>query len=265
MSQQLESQIARIADALERRFPPELQADLYGFPAYRWSLRGLEAVERLRALPMSAFAAMDRQKELLHGNSQRFAEGRPAHDALLWGARGMGKSALCRSAAAEAGLAVVQVEPERIGDLEVLLSQLAKAGDRRFIVLIDDFGVDATVSVHRLRSLLDGSIEARAANALIYVTSNRRHLVPRAAGSGAADVHERDAQHDELALAERFGLSIGFHEASEADYLAICHSLAAARGVGPVEKADALAFAHMRGARSGRIAAHYVTDLAGRD
>lgn len=255
-------ELERIAEALERLAPKGAAADLAVHPAYRWSIRGLDAVAELNAQPISAFAAVDRQKAQLLENTQRHAEGRTAHDVLLWGARGMGKSALVRAVAAEAGVPLVEVVPERIAELETLFGLLA-GQPRPFIVLVDDFGVNEGTNIHRLRSLLDGGVAPRPHNVRMYVTSNRRHLVQRGAESDPTSVHERDDRDDELALAERFGLSLGFHEASQDDYLAICRSLAAVRGV-KIDETEALAFARKRGARSGRIAAHYVTELAGR-
>lgn len=254
--------IARIAEALERLAPRSTEPDLSAHPAYRWSALGLEAVPKLNAQSFTAFAAIDRQKAQLLENTQRHAQGRAAHDVLLWGARGMGKSALVRAVAAETGAPLVEVAPERIAELESLFGKLARQS-RPFLVLIDDFGVNEHMNIHRLRSLLDGGVAPRPDNVRLYVTSNRRHLVPRGAGTDPTSVHERDDRDDELALAERFGLSLGFHEASQADYLAICRALAAERGL-EIDETEALAFARTRGARSGRIAAHYVTELAGR-
>jgi predicted AAA+ superfamily ATPase len=217
----------------------------------------------VRAQSLDSFAAIDRQRDLFQRNLRVFADGFPAHDVLLWGARGMGKSALVRSAAETLDLPIIEIAPSRLGQIERLFAHVGKA-ERRFIFFIDDFGIDERKAVHRLRSVLDGSVSGRPANIILVVTSNRRHLMEREAGAAIGDVHARDSAHDELALAERFGLSIGFHGASQDDYLAICRSLATEHGIDEFAPEDALSFARQRGARSGRIAAHFITELIGR-
>lgn len=255
--------LTRIAAALERLAPGGGDADLATAPAYIWSVRGLEAVHRIDAMPLDRFAAVDKQRAAIAENTQRHAAAKPAHDVLLWGSRGMGKSALVRAAAAAAGTPVVQIEADRIADLPHLFARLGEV-DRRFIAFVDDLGIDEEASLRHLRSVLDGGVRARPDNTRLYVTSNRRHIVKRdlADNEAAASVNPRDTLDDKLALAERFGLSLGFHNCSQDDYLAICRSLAAPLGL-PVDDAEAIRFAHQRGARSGRIAAHYVTELAG--
>lgn len=256
-------ELTRIADALERLSPPRADADLNAAPAYRWTCRGMCAVAALDVLPLDAFAAIDAQKAALLENARRHAEGKPAHDVLLWGARGMGKSALVRAVAADVGIPLVQADALRIADLPQLFARLAEV-DRRFLIFIDDLGMDEEASLRHLRSVLDGGVEARPGNCRLAVTSNRRHLVKRDMIKAVDDdVNARDTLDNQLALAERFGLSLGFHACSQDDYLAICHSLAGAHGLN-VDDGEAIRFATNRGARSGRIASHYVTELAGR-
>ena len=254
---------ARIADALERLSPTPLDADLNMAAAYRWSRRGLRAVEHGEAMPLSRFAAIDPQRDALLENTRRHAKGLPAHDVLLWGSRGMGKSALARAVAADVGTPLVQVDAARIGDLPLLFRRLQEV-PRRFFAFIDDLGIDEDSALRQLRSILDGGVEARPGNVRLVVTSNRRHLVRRdmTENEAAASVNPRDTLDDRLALAERFGLSLGFHAASQDDYLAICRALAAPLAI---DEPEALRFARERGARSGRIAAHYVTEVRGRD
>ena len=255
--------LTRIAEALERLAPAPARADLAAFPAYHWSAGGLTGINRLDAMPLEVFAAIEIQKTALFENARRLAAGAPAHDVLLWGARGMGKSALVRAVAAELSLGLVQVDADRIADLPELF-RLLDGAERAFLVFIDDLGIDEEASLRALRSVLDGGVEARPDRCRLIVTSNRRHLVKRdlAENEAAASVNPRDTLDDKLALAERFGLSLGFHACSQDDYLAICHSLAREVGVS-IDDAAAIRFATQRGARSGRIARHYVTEVAG--
>ena len=203
-------------------------------------------------------------------NVSRLAAGHAAHDMLLWGARGMGKSAVLRSsiAAAQAqapgSIALVQVSPEALPSLAALFGALARV-ERQFLVFIDDLGFeDGDGSGPRaLRSWLEGGVEARPGNVRLAVTSNRRAIVPRHASEQDDPLNPRDAVDDRLALADRFGLSIGFHNCDQVAYLAIIGGYAEELGLGWSE-ADALEWAKRRGARSGRVAWHYITELAGR-
>ncbi|MGB7404310.1 MAG: DUF815 domain-containing protein [Pacificimonas sp.] len=259
----LSKQLSRIAEALERLAPAPRLDDLTRFPAYRWSHDGLCGLPRVDHLPLDRIAAADRQKKELREAACRHAAGRPAHDVLLWGARGMGKSLLVRSVAADVGLTLVEVDASRIGDLDELFDHLGRV-DRRFWIFVDDLGVDEAATLRQLRSVLDGTVRPRPGNVHIVVTSNRRHLVERtlADNEAAASVNARDTLDDKLALAERFGLSLGFHNCSQDEYLAICRALAAPT---QIDERAAINFATKRGARSGRIAAHYVTELQGAD
>ena len=200
----------------------------------------------------------------------RLARGHAAHDMLLWGARGMGKSALVRAAVAAAQrdmpgrLALVQAGTDALDTLPHLFAELGHV-DRSFLVFIDDLGFadDDSVGPRHLRSWLEGGVEARPANVRLAVTSNRRAIVPRQASEQDDPVNPRDAVDDKLALADRFGLSLGFHNASQAEYLAIVAGYAEEYGL-PWDEADALEWARRRGARSGRTAWQYVIELAGR-
>ncbi|MEO0500242.1 MAG: DUF815 domain-containing protein [Pseudomonadota bacterium] len=251
--------LTRIADALERLAPPRATADPQSAPAYRWDASGLAPLAHVDALPLDRLARIEAQKQAFLENARRHAAGRAAHDVLLWGARGMGKSALVKSVAVETDLILVAADGRDADRLPDLFAQLAPA-PRRFLIFIDDLGVDETALLRALRSVLDGGLTARPDNCRLAVTSNRRHLVARRFTSDD-EVNPRDAADDQLALAERFGLSRGFHAASQDDYLAMCRSLAAPLDI---DKAEAIRFATTRGARSGRIAAHYVTELRGR-
>jgi predicted AAA+ superfamily ATPase len=189
---------------------------------------------------------------------------------LLWGSRGMGKSALVRASVVAAtaqhdgAIALVQVAPDALSSLSGLFALLGKV-DRRFLVFIDDLGFEeGDLSGPRaLRSWLEGGVEARPANVRLAVTSNRRAIVGRSLNEQDDPINPRDVVDDKLALADRFGLSIGFHACSQDDYLAIIHGYAAALGLS-FEEGDALEWSKRRGSRSGRIAWHYVNELAGR-
>ncbi len=258
--------LERIAAALERLSPPlPVEADLRVHAAYLWQDRQLTAARVFKPLPLSLLLGIDRQKAALLANLERLAAGHAAHDVLLWGARGTGKSALAKSAIAavqEGGgdLAIVQVVS--IEGLDELFGSLADVL-RAFVLFIDDLGVDASAESRALRSVLEGGAEVRPENVRMVVTANRRHLQPRDIAEQESAINPRDAVDDHLALADRFGLSLGFHAVDQERYLAIVKSYADANDL-PFEAEDALRWATARGSRSGRVAWQYVVDLAGR-
>ena len=266
-----QDELARIAAALERLAPPAAAApDWLEHPAYVWQGFSARAVTQLEAPALGLLRGIDAQKALVAENVSRLAHGHAAHDMLLWGARGMGKSALLRSAVAASQavqprqIALVQVAPDALSSLAALFGALGKI-ERRFLVYIDDLGFEDSDSSgpRALRSWLEGGVEARPGNVRIAVTSNRRAIVPRHLSEQDDPVNPRDAVDDKLALADRFGLSIGFHNCSQDDYLAIIGGYAEEYGIAWSE-AEALEWSKRRGARSGRVAWHYVTELAGR-
>lgn len=261
--------LARIADALERLLPEKARpADWHGAPAYVWD-GAVRAVAQVSAPPLALLGGIDAQKALVTANVERMAQGHAAHDMLLWGARGMGKSALLRAAVAAvqtrdpACIALVQVTPEALAGLTGLFAALARI-DRRFLVFIDDLGFeDGDSSGPRaLRSWLEGGVEARPANVRLAVTANRRAIVARHLSEQDDPINPRDVVDDRLALADRFGLAIGFHACSQDDYLSIVAGYCRAHDLAWTE-ADALEWAKRRGARSGRVAWQFVTELAG--
>jgi predicted AAA+ superfamily ATPase len=263
--------LARVAAALERLAPPPAPAvDWLACPAYVWDGAGPRAVERIFAPALDLLQGIDAQKETVTANVARLAAGHAAHDMLLWGSRGMGKSALLRASIVAAqrlhpgSIALVQVSQEALAGLAGLFAALGRI-ERRFLVFIDDLGFeDGDGGGPRLlRSWLEGGVEARPANVRLAVTSNRRAIVPRHASEQDDPLNPRDAVDDRLALADRFGLSIGFHNCSQDDYLAIIAGYAAHYGLA-WDQADALEWSRRRGARSGRVAWQYVTELAGR-
>jgi uncharacterized protein len=261
--------LCRIADALERLAPPQAApADLSAHPAYHWDGQTLAAVAHFVPLPENLIVGVDRQKADLTTNSHRLAQGHAAHDVLLWGARGMGKSALVKSvtAALQAQglpLALVETTADQLASLPALFTLLA-ASERRFILFIDDMAFEGEdASPRRLRSMLEGGSDARPANVRLYVTSNRRNIVERRQDDEDAAVNARDVADDRLALADRFGLKLGFQYPDQAAFLNMVAAYASHFGL-DWEEGDALGFAHQRGGRSGRVAWHYVVELAGR-
>ncbi|WP_068070820.1 ATP-binding protein [Novosphingobium lentum] len=261
--------LARIAAALERIAPPPVApVDWLAHPAYVWDGSSARGVARLDAPPLALMQGIAAQKQSVAENVTRLASGAAAHDMLLWGARGMGKSALLRAAivAAQAeapgSIALVQAVPE--AGLARLFSTLGTV-DRRFLVFLDDLGFDAgdSTTARALRSWLEGGVEARPANVRLAVTSNRRAIVERHASEQDDPINPRDAVDDRLALADRFGLSLGFHNCSQDDYLTIITGYATHHGLSWDEPA-ALEWSKRRGARSGRVAWQFVNELAGR-
>lgn len=261
--------LERIAAALERLSPPPADAaDWLSAPAYVWQ-RSARAVTAIEAPDLHLLRGIDPQKALVAANVERLAKGHAAHDMLLWGARGTGKSALLRAAVKAsqaqdpARIALVQVAPEALADLAALFGALGKVR-RSFLVFIDDLGFadDDSDGPRRLRSWLEGGVEARPGNVRLAVTSNRRAIVPRRLAEQDDPINPRDAVDDKLALADRFGLSIGFHACSQDDYLAIVAGYCAEYGLS-FEPAAALEWSKRRGARSGRIAWQFVTEQAG--
>lgn len=256
--------LRRIADALDRLAPAgAAEADLGAGDAFAWSGGRLRALPSPPAQPLERLVGVDAQKAALLANADRLARGLPAHDVLLWGARGMGKSALVKSVhAAVEGLGLVEAAHDELGTLPALFQRLGEGG-RPFVVFIDDMSFEADDPGYRqLRSLLEGGVEARPDTCRLVVTSNRRHLVARELSENDP-INARDVADDRLALADRFGLSLGFHNADQTTYLAIVEGYAAAHGL-PFEAADALAWSVARGGRSGRVAWQYTQEVAGR-
>ena len=269
--------LQRIAAALERLAPPASPAtDWNAHPGYVWDHAGVRAVPLIEAPPLALLRGIDAQKAVVVDNVARLASSAAAHDMLLWGARGMGKSALLRAAVAVAqaerpgALALVQAAPDALASLPALFAAL-RSSERRFLVFLDDLGFESgeTLEARHLRSWLEGGVEARPANVRLAVTSNRRAILERHLSEQAifseqgGPINPRDAIDDKLALADRFGLSLGFHACSQDDYLAIVGGYAGAAGL-KWEEADALEWSKRRGSRSGRVAWQYVTELAGR-
>jgi uncharacterized protein len=259
--------LERIAAALDRIAPPPAPVDLSA-PAFVWGEYGLAAVTNFSPLPIDQLTGIDAQREAVLENSRRLAKGYAAHDILLWGARGSGKSALIKSCvaalqSARAAITLIEIAPDRIADLPRLFATIAD-WPRAAIIFIDDLAFEGQdQSTRLLRSVLEGGANARPAQARIYVTSNRRHIVARDMAEHTAAINPRDSVDDSLALADRFGLSLGFHVCDQETYLAMIAVYAKTYGFA-FDSADALTWAAQRGARSGRVAWHYTVECAGR-
>ena len=271
--------LARIAGALERLAPTALAAtDFAGAEAFVWHPEGrrLTPVRRVNRVEMSLLKGIDRVRDLLVENTERFARGLPANNALLWGARGMGKSSLVKAAHAAigqacpaAGLKLIEIHREDIESLPELMSLLRNAR-QRFIVFCDDLSFDAEdTSYKSLKTMLEGGIEGRPENVIFYATSNRRHLLARdmMENERATAINPGEAVEEKVSLSDRFGLWLGFHRCSQDEYLAMVEGYVAHYRVpfdGAELRREALEWATTRGARSGRVAWQYVQDLAGR-
>ena len=273
--------LERIAAALDRLAPPAAAAPRFdAAEAFVWHPAGarLDPVKRVNRVDMSLLKGIDRVRDLLVENTERFARGLPANNALLWGARGMGKSSLVKAAHAavnagrdgkERPLKLIEIHREEIESLPELMS-LLRAAKERFIVFCDDLSFDANdTSYKSLKAVLEGGIEGRPDNVIFYATSNRRHLVPREMmeNERATAINPGEAVEEKVSLSDRFGLWLGFHRCSQDEYLAMVEGYVGYYGV-PYGKealtAEALEWATTRGARSGRVAWQYVQDLAGR-
>jgi predicted AAA+ superfamily ATPase len=258
--------------------PRDEQPDFSAADAFAWYPEGrkLAAVRRINRVEMSLLKGIDRVRDLLVENTERFARGLPTNNALLWGARGMGKSSLVKAAHAAvsaghpaAGLKLVEIHREDIESLPELMGRLRPAR-QRFIVFCDDLSFEAEdTSYKALKTMLEGGIEGRPENVIFYATSNRRHLMARdmVDNERATAINPGEAVEEKVSLSDRFGLWLGFHRCSQDEYLAMIDAYVARYRI-PIDDAElrreALEWATTRGARSGRVAWQYVQDLAGR-
>jgi predicted AAA+ superfamily ATPase len=272
--------LRRIADALERLAPPpRAAAEASSADAFIWHpVRGLVAVPRVNRVHMSLLKGIDRMRDILVENTERFARGLPANNALLWGARGMGKSSLVKAThagvnaalGAKAGLLkLVEIHREDIESLPELMTVL-RAQPFRFIVFCDDLSFDGDDTTYKsLKAVLEGGIEGRPENVILYATSNRRHLMSRdmMENERSTAINPGETVEEKVSLSDRFGLWLGFHRCSQDEFLAMVEGYVAYFGI-PVEsetlRREALEWATTRGSRSGRVAWQYVQDVAGR-
>jgi hypothetical protein len=268
----------RIAAALERLAPPVLLTRVPAGDAFIWepAQGGLLGVPDVAHMPLALLKSIDQARDTLLENTRRFADGLPANNALLWGARGMGKSSLVKAAHAEVNrgraantrLALIEIHREEIASLPQLL-RILRAEKRRFLLYCDDLSFDKDdTSYKSLKAALEGGIEGRPANVLFYATSNRRHLMPRdmMENERSTAINPSEAVEEKVSLSDRFGLWLGFHNCGQDEYLAMIEAYASHYGLGlPAEelRARAIAWAAGRGARSGRVAWQFIQDLGG--
>jgi predicted AAA+ superfamily ATPase len=280
-----DSDLKTIADRLdtltrliERAVPaiPE-QVDLDAADAFVWhpGAHTLQPVARVNRVDLSLLKGVDRMRDILVDNTERFARGLPANNVLLWGARGMGKSSLVKSVHAgvsrdeNAKLKLIEIHREDIETLPELMS-IVRESPHRFIIFCDDLSFDGNdASYKSLKAALEGGIEGRPTNVVFYATSNRRHLLPRdmMENERSTAINPSEAVEEKVSLSDRFGLWLGFHKCSQDDYLEMVRGYVRHFKL-PIQDeqltAEALEWSTTRGARSGRVAWQFVQDLAGR-
>ena len=270
--------LARVAAALERLAPPPVKTvEFTKSDAFVWSgaAAGFEPVAKVNRVPLALLTGIDLPAAQLLANTERFASGLPANNALLWGARGMGKSSLVKAVHAEVAAAgqhrlkLVEIHREDIATLPACLATL-KGQPYRFIVFCDDLSFDKDdTSYKSLKAVLEGGIEGRPQNVLFYATSNRRHLMPRdmVENERSTAINPAEAVEEKVSLSDRFGLWLGFHNCTQEQYLGMIRDYARYYGLDadPAEiERSALEWSLTRGARSGRVAWQFIQDLAGR-
>ena len=276
--------LERLAAALDRLAPaPPARPDFAAAEAFVWqaSPEAFLPVAHVNRQPLGLLKGIDRVAEELLDNTRRFARGLPANNALLWGARGMGKSSLVKAAHAEVrqelglggkgkpDLKLVEIHREDIASLPACLAHL-RAADSRFIVFCDDLSFDKDdTSYKSLKAVLEGGIEGRPENVILYATSNRRHLMSRdmMENERSTAINPGETVEEKVSLSDRFGLWLGFHRCSQDEFLAMVEGYVAHFGV-PIDeetlRREALEWATTRGSRSGRVAWQFIQDLAGR-
>jgi uncharacterized protein len=278
--------LERIAAALERLAPPPPPTpDFSAAEAFVWQAdrQGFAAVARVNRVPIALLKSIAPMRDTLLANTERFASGLPANNALLWGSRGMGKSSLVKAVhaaiaarmsseggGAGRGLKLVEIHREDIASLPACLAVL-RADPHRFIVFCDDLSFDADdTSYKSLKAVLEGGIEGRPDNVIFYATSNRRHLMPRdmMENERSTAISPSEAVEEKVSLSDRFGLWIGFHNCSQADFIEMVRGYADHFGLAADRatlEAEALQWSMSRGGRSGRVAWQFIQDAAGRE
>ncbi len=282
ISNKILDQLTRIAEALERSAPPAVtRCDLSPADAFIWQADTayLHPIKTVNRIDLNLLRGISHVRDILLKNTARFAQGLPANNALLWGARGMGKSSLVKAAHASindtndtkgaASLKLIEIHREDIESLPLLMNML-RSYDGRVIIFCDDLSFDQDdTSYKSLKAVLEGGIEGRPHNVIFYATSNRRHLMPRdmVENERSTAINPSEATHEKVSLSDRFGLWIGFHNCSQDEYLAMVKGYAEHYGLESLSDADlkarALEWAATRGSRSGRVAWQFTQDLAG--
>jgi predicted AAA+ superfamily ATPase len=269
--------LARIADALEARHPPDpYPANLPMADAYVWNKakRRLSPVDSINRVELRLLCGIDQQRDMLLSNTIAFVRGFPANNALLWGARGTGKSSLVKAVhgtVTERGMdcALVEIHREDIDDLPFIMSFLSQI-ERRFVVFTDDLTFDhGDNSYKSLKAALDGGVEGRPHNVIFYATSNRRHLMPRQMieNERSTAINPSEGVEESVSLSDRFGLWIGFHSIDQDTFFTIVESYVSFFDIDTSKvdiRREALAWSMERGARSGRVAWQFIVDLAAR-
>jgi predicted AAA+ superfamily ATPase len=272
-------QLERLVKLAERTAPPSATPpDLDAADAFVWhpDERRLQPVANVSRVDLSLLKGIDRLRDILLDNTERFARGLPANNVLLWGARGMGKSSLVKAAHADVsripGLSPAKLIEIHREDIETLpeLMALLRETPHRVILFCDDLSFDGNdTSYKSLKAALEGGIEGRPDNVVFYATSNRRHLLPRdmMENERSTAINPSEAVEEKVSLSDRFGLWLGFHKCSQDEYLAMVRGYVDYFGIEISDDAlqrDALEWSTTRGARSGRVAWQFVQDLAGR-
>ncbi|WP_323763438.1 ATP-binding protein [Marinovum sp.] len=269
--------LKRIADALERMAPAPLAApDFDAAEAFLWHVEPdrLQPVPEVSRVAIDLLIGVDRARDTLLANTLQFARGLPANNALLWGARGMGKSSLVKAVHAEVlrqgeGLKIVELQREDLPSVSRLLG-LLRGRSERFVLFCDDLSFSHDDQHYKsLKAVLDGGIEGRPENVVFYATSNRRHLMPRdmIENERSSAISPSEATEEKVSLSDRFGLWLGFHPCSQDEYLSIIRGYCDAYGLEIADdalRAEAVEWQATRGGRSGRVAWQFFTDLAGR-
>ena len=270
--------LLRIAAALERLAPPPAPTpDPARADAFAWHTEPdrLVPVAEVARVDLSLLLGIDRSRDTLLANTLHFAQGFPANNALLWGARGMGKSSLVKAIHAEVNrrghpLKIVELSREDLPSVGRLLSVLRAAPAHRFVLFCDDLSFSHDDQHYKsLKAVLDGGIEGRPVNVILYATSNRRHLMPRdmIENERSTAINPAEAVEEKVSLSDRFGLWLGFHPCTQDEYLAMIRGYCDAHGIAIDDqtlRAEAIEWQATRGSRSGRVAWQYFTDLAGR-
>lgn len=269
--------LIRIAAALERINPPAASApDFDAADAFVWHVEPdhLEPVSRVSRVALDLLVGIGRSRDTLLENTMRFARGLPANNALLWGARGMGKSSLVKAIHAAVldlghGLKIVEVQREDLPSIGRLLAMLRQS-DARFLLFCDDLSFSHDDEHYKsLKAVLDGGVIGRPDNVVFYATSNRRHLMPRdmIENERGSAINPSEAVEEKVSLSDRFGLWLGFHACTQDQYLEMIRGYCDAYDLeidAQTLRAEAIEWAATRGSRSGRVAWQYFTDLAGR-
>jgi predicted AAA+ superfamily ATPase len=267
--------LTRLVESMRPAAPPA--PDFGAADAFVWhaGTRTLQPVAKVSRVDLGLLKGIDRMRDILVENTERFARGRPANNVLLWGARGMGKSSLVKAVHSEVNgssrrpLKLIEIHREDIESLPEVMA-LVRDGGHRFIVFCDDLSFDGNdASYKSLKAALEGGIEGRPDNVLFYATSNRRHLIPRdmAENEASTAITPHEAVEEKVSLSDRFGLWLGFHKCSQDEYLDMVRGYVGHYRLPAAEREwrpAALEWSTTRGARSGRVAWQFVQDLAGR-